>query len=259
MLCGVVQKKSSWIWNTLRTARLHESKVGEESITDFLVLELKKAAKDAYYINSFTRPQEKISGADWELWFTGQSGAWIGLRVQAKVISLAGTRFPQLHYKQKDGTHQIDRLISDAQKHNAVPLYCLYCSWPTGSVGKLQWPCGSVKKNVRLFGASILSVAAVKSLKASNDDSLKSVAKCMSPFHCIFCCQGYGGSDLPSRVQSFLANTGFSAPVGESILRSPPNYLRPLLDPGADQETFDFPDSNLARITVIRELPRRAT
>lgn len=105
---------------------MRKASLGEEPITDFFVLALKKAAKGNYYINSFTRPKEKITGADWELWFTGASRKWTGLRVQAKVISLDGTRYSQLHYKQRDGIYQIDRLIADAKKHRAVPLYCLY-------------------------------------------------------------------------------------------------------------------------------------
>ncbi|MHB8392099.1 MAG: DUF6615 family protein [Acidobacteriaceae bacterium] len=71
MLCKTVKKQSLWIWNTLRHGRLHAVKIGEESITDFLVLGLKKASKGAYYVDSFARPKEKVTGADWEFWSTG--------------------------------------------------------------------------------------------------------------------------------------------------------------------------------------------
>jgi hypothetical protein len=231
-----------------------KASLGEESITDFFVLALKNAAKGTYYINSFTRPKEKITGADWELWFTGASGKWTGLRVQAKVISLDGTRYSQLHYKQRDGTNQIDTLIADAKKHRAVPLYCLYSNWEEGAAGKISWPCGTVNRNIELFGASILPVANVQSLKASNENSLKSIAKHLSPLHCLFCCNGYGGSDLPSRALSFLVNRHYTEPDGTRLLDQPPHYVSQVLEGVEASDLLNVSDENLRRVTVIWEI-----
>ncbi|MBI4293555.1 MAG: hypothetical protein HY661_18935 [Betaproteobacteria bacterium] len=254
MLCQVTQKQASWVWTALRTARLHESKIGEESITDFLVLQLKKAAKGAYYIESFTRPKEKVTGADWELWFTGSSGKWLGLRVQAKVISIDGTRYAQLHYKRKDGTFQVDQLVSDAKKHGAVPLYCLYSYWKAPEAGKLTWPCGTFKKSSRLFGASWMSVNDVQALKPTGLDSLKLVAKSLHPFHCLFCCQGYANGDLPTRASAFLNMSGYSTEESSQLVDEPPYYVAQMLRSQAVREDLiDMPDQNLYRVTVLRE------
>lgn len=253
-LCEISQKKSSWIWSALRSARLHKSKIGEESITDFFVLELKKASKGTYFIDSFTRPKEKVTGADWELWFTGPTGKWIGLRVQAKVISIDGKRYPQLHYKRKDGTYQIDQLVTDAKKHKATPLYCLYSYWRNAEAGKILWPCGTVKRNSRLFGASILSVSSVQKLKATTDDTLKGVVKHISPLHCLFCCQGYTQGDLPTRAYGFLQARGYLDADAQLLLDEPPYYVGQLLRGLREGGQIAVQDENLGRVTVIGEV-----
>jgi len=263
-LCAVSKKKASWIWSVLRNARLHKLKIGEESITDFFVLELKKASKGAYFIRSFTRKQEKSTGADWELWFTGPTKKWIGLRVQAKVISVDGKRYAQLHYKRKDGTYQIDQLVTDAKQHNAIPLYCLYSYWKGMEAGKINWSCVTEKRNRKLFGASILSISSVNKLKYEKDDTLKSVAKHINPLHCLFCCKGYATgdlqNDLPNRAYAFLRARHYLdyldyLDADAQLLRDePPDYVTQMLNlPEGDLIDIDVQDENLARVTIIRE------
>jgi hypothetical protein len=252
-LCEVSQKKASWIWSVLRNARLHNSKIGEESITDFFVLELKKASKGAYFIDSFTRPKEKVAGADWELWFTGPTKKWIGLRVQAKVISIDGKRYAQLHYKRKDGTYQIDQLVTDAKQHKAIPHYCLYSYWRGTEAGKINWPCGTIKRNSRLFGASVLSISSVKKLKSAKDDTLNSVAKHINPLHCLFCCQGYAKGDLPARAHAFLRARDYLDTDAQLLLDEPPYYVTQMLRGLPEGDLIDVQDENLARVTIIRE------
>ena len=69
-------KNSSWTWNKLREARALDFQVGEESITDFVVLNIKKWGVGKISIDTFTRHAESLNGADWEWWFTGPSGKW---------------------------------------------------------------------------------------------------------------------------------------------------------------------------------------
>jgi hypothetical protein len=190
---------------------------------------MKKAAKGAYYINSFTRPKEKITGADWELWFSGPSGKWLGLRVQAKVIAIDGKRYAQLHYKRKDGTSQVDQLVADAKRHGAVPLHCLYSYWKVTDLGKPNWPCGGFKKNCRLFGASWMAAKHVQVLKPKGIDSLNLVAKYLRPFHCLFCSHGYVEGDLPTRAISFLRAAGHLTDEVFELRNEPPYYVAQML------------------------------
>ncbi|WP_308447932.1 DUF6615 family protein [Pandoraea communis] len=254
MLCQITQWNARWIWRTLRDARKYQSKIGEESVTDFLVLQLKQHSGGSYYIDSFTRHEEKLSGADWELWITGPSRKWLGLRVQAKVISIDSKRYAQLHYKRKDGSFQVDQLVVDAKRHKAFPLYCLYSYWKSSEAGKLKWPCGTLKKNARLFGASWISVRDVRHLKVTRADDIKSVAKLLHPFHCLFCCGGYGGTDLPTRAAAFLQSNEYTSDIHPQLLDEPPYYVLRLIEPQADDDRpIDINDSNLFRVTVVKE------
>jgi hypothetical protein len=259
-LCKVAKQESRWIWNELKLARANQSKLAEDSITDFLLLHFAKACDGTYAIRSFNRRQEAVSGADWELWFTGPSQKWLGLRVQAKVISLDSIRYPQLHYQRK-GIHQLDTLVADAIKHSATPLYCLYSYWCGREADEVQWLCGSTRKNTRLFGASIVSVSTVRKLKARNDDSLARLALWLTPLHCLFCCQHFSqGGDLPTRAHDFVEAKGYGENVPPQLLDRPPEHVAALLgslgtrDNQREANHLSDEEENLRTLTIIREI-----
>lgn len=106
-LYEIAVKSSAWAWDRLREARVHNFQIGEESLTDFIILNMKKWGARKIAIKTFTRHQESVNGSDWEWWFTGPSGAWLGMRVQAKVLNLASAKYEHLHYKNKQG-QQVD-------------------------------------------------------------------------------------------------------------------------------------------------------
>ena len=100
----------------------------EETFSNTNILELKVKHPGEIYSHTFTKPQEGLSGADWEWWLTNKSRtSWLGLRVQAKVLELRSDTFPHLHYASGNPkTYQLQRLQSEAFKAGMVPLYCFY-------------------------------------------------------------------------------------------------------------------------------------
>jgi hypothetical protein len=217
------------------------------------VLQLKKESKGSYFVDSFTRPREKTTGADWEIWCTGASGKWLGLRVQAKAISLDAKRYAQLHYRRLDGTFQLDQLVADSRKNKATPLYCLYSYWRAGGAGSMTSRCGTFKRNSRLFGASWMATHQVQTLKAARVDTLQKVAPGLIPFHCLFCCNGHSGGDLPGRARAFLLNRGY-VEDDVRLVDQPPYYVSQILPPtGLSDDLIDVLDDNLSRVTVIIE------
>lgn len=66
-------RNSAWAWSKLREARTLDFQVGEESLTDFIVLNIKKWGDGKIAIDTFTRHAESLNGSDWEWWFTGPS------------------------------------------------------------------------------------------------------------------------------------------------------------------------------------------
>jgi len=256
-LCEIVIKNSGWVWNRLREARNNDFQIGEESITDFVILNLKKYGAGKIVVDTFTRHKESLTGADWEWWFTGPSGKWLGMRVQAKVINLKNEAFEHIHYKSKHG-FQVDALIKDASKNALIPLYCMYSNWEPYKY-KPTLNCKTHSHTVRHFGITILNPTTVKKLLP--ETQLKKILKHLNPLHCIFCCSGYGGTDLPSRALSYSKQIGLiEADVADTetqisyLKEMPPYYVLQLLEGGLDNDFIDLQDENLKRVTIIKEL-----
>src|SRR5690554_1030718 len=250
-------KNSSWAWNKLREARTLDFQVGEESLTDFLVLNIKKWGVGKISIDTFTRHAESLNGSDWEWWFTGPSGKWLGMRVQAKVLNVASEKYEHLHHKNKHG-FQVDLLIKDAKKNGLVPLYCMYTNWDPKKY-KASWQCNTYKPTVRHYGTSILSPYEVKKIQCNKETRLSSVINSLKPMHCIFCCSGFGGKELPDRALSWLEGIGLLGDIEvnsiEEYLRDyPPYYVNQLLEGELEDDFIDVQDERLKRVTVFKEL-----
>lgn len=127
-LYEIAIKNSGLIWSTLKEAKKLSYQIGEESITDFLVFNIKKWGKGKIIINTFTCHKESMNGSDWKWWFTGKSVKQLGMRIQAKVLNLNSEKYEHLHHINKN-RHQVDLLIKDAKKHDLIPLYCMYTNW----------------------------------------------------------------------------------------------------------------------------------
>src|ERR1041384_2843347 len=110
----------------------------EESITDYLLLDLVRAHPQEVVVKQFNKVKEggKI-GADWLWWFVG-GGVGYGMRVQAKRMSRKGLGYDGLDRNAgKTGIKQIDLLIQDAAAQNP-PLYPMYCFYNHWDLSKFQ-------------------------------------------------------------------------------------------------------------------------
>lgn len=250
-------KNPGWVWDRLREARNNDFQLGEESLTDFIILNLKKHGKGKISVDTFTRHKESLTGADWEWWLTGPSGKWLGMRIQAKVINLKSEAFEHIHYKNRHG-FQVDTLIKDAAKNNLIPLYCMYTNWVPYDY-KPTITCKSFKNSVRHFGTSIISPNDVIKIRPKN--KLSTLIKYLRPLHCIFCCGGYGGTDLPTKALAFSRETGLISATNddtevnvELLKDEPPYYVYQLLEGELEDDFIDIQDENLKRVTVIKEL-----
>ncbi|MCE6787414.1 hypothetical protein KSA82_20750, partial [Acinetobacter baumannii] len=158
-------RNSAWVWNNLRDARKLNIQLGEESVTDFLIFNLTKSARKDLKIKSFSRNQEALNGADWEWWFTGPSGKGIGMRVQAKIITLLNDKYLSFKHKNKYGL-QINLLEKDAKLKGMIPVYCMYTNWDPKKY-KTPQNCGKHTSFVRHYGISLLSISNARKVKAN--------------------------------------------------------------------------------------------
>jgi hypothetical protein len=251
------------------------SQLLEETLTDMNVLELRFNHPKDVITKTFTKPQEAITGADWEWWLTGPSNQWLGFRLQAKVVELQSSTYKHLHYKGKQSNaFQSDVLIQSALSNNPplIPLYCLYSFWDSQAV-QPNWPCGTYNFNVKSYGCSLMSAFQVRHLrKNKNKNDIGSLVPYMKPWQCLICCHAFGGGDLPQRAWAYwdaqlrssdqVATINRDGPDEDGALSNlagryreispvgnPPDYVLRLIE----GELIEPPTEGLRHITVFRE------
>ncbi|WP_343619655.1 DUF6615 family protein [Acinetobacter proteolyticus] len=248
----IFKRNSAWVWNSLREARKLDIQLGEESITDFLILNLKKTAGKNIKIQSFTRNEEALNGADWAWWFTGPSGKWLGMRVQAKVIKLTIEKYMTLNHKNQYGI-QTDLLVKDAKIHRMIPIYCMFTNWDPNKYRTPQ-NCGKQTTYARHYGAALLSISNLRRIKAKRSSHLSNFINNLIPLHCIFCFHPHTCMDLPYIVLAHALSNGFlSAEEADYVLQDkPPFYVQQILD----NESFEKveADDRLKTITIFQAI-----
>nr|WP_138429071.1 DUF6615 family protein [Fodinibius saliphilus] len=273
-------------WDVLQKGRGVDYQIGEETITDFNVLELKTRHSGKIFTKTFTKAKEGKTGADWEWWFRDKNGLWLGFRVQAKIIELESSKFAHLHYytKKKGANgnsfrvYQSDKLVERALNNSPkrIPLYCLYAQWPNNSV-RINWRCGTFGPTPESFGCSILSAFKVINFRNQNEtNKLSEIINDLSPWHCLVCCQGYSYNNdgLVTKIYNYWRNVilerdkdevfsnqidkesegdGISSELIEAYnniepTRNPPSYVIGLLN-----NELEEPPTDLNRVTIFSE------
>ena len=120
------ERIASDTWRRLGRADLLGARLGEETLTDLLVLDmLPHRRMNAFGIHHPTKQQESLFGADLLLCIRYADGSGRRLALQAKKLYPTG-RYSALAHKDASGTSQIDVLDGFARWWGAVPAYLLY-------------------------------------------------------------------------------------------------------------------------------------
>lgn len=249
MLCQNAMLASNLVWTTITASANHGCHIGEESITDFLVLGLALASAGSYTVRSFNRRQEAINGSDWELWLTGPTAKWFGMRVQAKIIGYQKCEYPHLHPRVRPNQKsQVQKLIDGAAAVSAMPVYCLYTAWPTATRSLPKHKCARYPMANTLFGISV-----VPANKISKSRKLSTLSPHMTPFHCLFCSCGDTTKDLPETASLYAEGAGYES----RLLDSAPKHVSKLLansrELGSQEAFLDKRTEDLSRVVVISQ------
>jgi len=228
-ICRTFEKLSSQTWLDLRDAEQMGHELGEESITDFLILALKRLHRYEMWINKFNKAQEgRTTGADWEWWF-GANSRWFGMRVQAKKIDTGTLKYTGLYHTVRKGRRkQINLLLRDARRRRLYPLYCFYSYWDTRKVD-LPWSCCSFPPQEELCGCTIADAYAVRQKMRMRAITVKDLSSIWLPWVCLVCCNGYGlteGASLPERARNLVQQISDSPYVVPEIGSAPHYVLR---------------------------------
>ena len=120
------ERIASDTWRRLGQADLLGARLGEETLTDLLVLDMLPHRRvNAFSIHHPTKQKESLFGADLLLWIRYPCGSGRRLALQAKKLYPTG-RYSALAHKDASGTCQIDVLDRFARWWGAVPAYLLY-------------------------------------------------------------------------------------------------------------------------------------
>ena len=138
----LAERIASDTWHRLGQAHRLGARLGEETLTDLLVLDMLPHRRvNAFSILHPTRSQESLVGADLLICMKYPDGSGRRLALQAKKLSPAG-RYDALVHKDASGTFQIDKLESFARWWGAAPAYLLYNhKRPAPSLHPPQWHC----------------------------------------------------------------------------------------------------------------------
>ncbi|SEO18262.1 hypothetical protein SAMN05216404_11329 [Nitrosospira multiformis] len=204
-LCQTFRLLAFRTFDQLGRARRVEHQPLEETFTDTNILDLKERHPTEIYSRVYNKRDEGKSGADWEWWLTNWSMTnWLGLRVQAKILNLELDAFSHLHYKSgKSKEYQSTKLKRESAKEGLIPLYCFYVHEEPVSQGGQRW-CGSFGYSPEYYGCSLASISHIETLRTARKDDRESVMQKTIPWHCLVCCRGYEGDDLPNRAWLLL-------------------------------------------------------
>lgn len=195
ILLTPAEKVSRETWNRMKHAKSLEVRLGEETLTDLLLLDLK--AHERYYgikLIQTSKPREAKSGTDLEVVVRyGRRRARI-YAIQAKKLHQG--RYRSIGRSTRSGDLQIDVLEDYAKRVKAIPCYLLYnytdsspCS--TGQAASRFWHC-CLQCDEPQFGCTLVPSWVIRKAiyKKPADQSFDFVHqhRGIVPWRCLFDC-----------------------------------------------------------------------
>lgn len=141
-LCVALRQLETITWSELKAGYDCRQRLDEESLTSYHLMRLATAVP-AMVLEKHHRGREARTGADWE-WWIGAPGAYLGLRVQAKILNAASLEYGALYSSRRNALVQVDKLIN-AAVGAAKPLYPCTLSTITGCPLESTPPNGLVR------------------------------------------------------------------------------------------------------------------
>ena len=145
VLNSVYEQLAEATWERLAQARHFDVRLGEETLTDMLVLEWARSALSSLTpirLYQPTKSEEAVRGTDIEMRLRVGRRSAIVAAIQAKKINTSTTRYDSLNaLTGKTRSRQIDVLEAYASQTRATPLYLLYNHVTTSNIWGV-WHCG---------------------------------------------------------------------------------------------------------------------
>jgi hypothetical protein len=265
--CGLLQRLAARTWGEIRDGDERGIRVGEESITDRLLLDISRSLPLPTKVIKWNRYQEgNFTGADWDWWFVDLGRRQgVGLRIQAKRIEYFSERFDALGHENRLGP-QIDLLKKSAAEAGLHPLYCLYLA--SGKQREGETRCGSYPSHqgpsnwtgspAELYGCSLAGVVTVEIAILEREENLDFFWPFLLPWSCMLCCERMKGSMLEridsqvGRMQSFPYDRLPDLPESR-ITAALPAEVWSVLEGGAVLDDVEPPQVGATMVTLVAE------
>ena len=125
-VCQTFQFLASRVWDLSAISTRHRLSLGEETITDTVLLELAIRHHREVAMYKFNKTEEGKTGADW-IWCVTDGQLWFEMLVQAKKLDQTTMTYPRINRNiGNTSTRQIDRIIDVANSVDITPMYCFY-------------------------------------------------------------------------------------------------------------------------------------
>lgn len=279
-LCEALFALAEATWDEIEQGVRTGQRLDEESITSYNLMRL-VAATPSVVAEKHTRPREARSGADWEIW-VGRPGAYVGFRVQAKLLRHESMTYPALYRSLSRATAQADKLISQAVAETfrgriaLYPLYCFYNWWPPSEAVQLLHSCAATAAAPRLTGWTVAGArSVVRSLSAVPSNRVRDLCQLMIPISCLFC-DANGSGEVTRSLAAQVATAAESvANEGALVDRVPihevaPVYIERMFKGESAEQGWRIPGlpasmfrteinsrrvpSQLSRVVLVRDL-----
>ena len=249
-VCETAERIAREVWTDVADAAAHQVRLGEESITDGIALELARAAATLparlqFRTHQLTRDEEHACGADWE-WFIGnERRGWYRFLVQAKKLDPATGRYPEQQRADRR-ERQIAALraaaaaaTEDPKEARTTLLYVLYNGIQSAD------PSRSADAQ---FGVAVLPLDAIEKLAKGRDFTFDTVRAATRPWRELVCPEGLQTLKLEKPARELPARIW---PSSTTVARN--RQGKDAADDGAERRTF------YARYTVAIEVETPAT
>ena len=246
------ERIASDTWRRLGQAELLKARLGEETLTDLLVLDMLPHQRvNGFSIRHLTKQEESLFGADLLLCIRYPCGSGRRLALQAKKLYSTG-RYGALAHTGVSGVDQIDRLDQFARRWGAASAYLLYNHVDPLPLDQSYWHCCRPHKAEQLGCTLVPSWSIRQAIGSRGGRTFRKIheREPNRPWRCVFDCEKpIQQVDELARLQPELQLIGDK--VGWN--RPTPQWL--VTDSDGFDDLLNVQES-LSMRSLLRRLPR---
>ena len=164
-------------------------RLGEEGITNSLLLDLYDQGCRVLHFKQTSRRDEAISGIDFELWIGSENKGWLRFAIQAKKLDVKTGRYSSLAHETPSRQQQIELLEDYAGVERAAPIYCLY-NHTADAAESEHWHCCTGPADLKELGCTVTpSINIRKAIGEWGGKNFNSIHKNQNtlPLKCLLC------------------------------------------------------------------------